>query len=219
MDLVVRGRFGWVPFQPAGWVTFTPALTPAHCYRNTRLPRFCALQSSARIAFESILLRSGSGASYALSCCVAIASCSGPWAQATHVVIAPLPGSKLSAQADVVEATTCVANRCQPRGGSTITLTVTGAEPRSTYEASLATGSCQNPTDQRVIARFAGSDGTRTHVATPVVPLTSGRYVIVLWSVDTQQSSGGCGVIKRGVALVTHGSQPPIGAPGTMPHG
>jgi hypothetical protein len=27
MDLVVRGRFGWIPFQPAGWVTFTPALT------------------------------------------------------------------------------------------------------------------------------------------------------------------------------------------------
>ena len=26
MDLVVRGRFGWAPFQPAGWVTFNAAL-------------------------------------------------------------------------------------------------------------------------------------------------------------------------------------------------
>jgi hypothetical protein len=90
----------------------------------------------------------------ALSCCVAIASCAGPWAQATHVLIKPLPGSKLYAQADVIEATTCgAADRCQPQEGSTIILTVTRAEPRATYEATLATGSCQRPTDQPVIAR------------------------------------------------------------------
>jgi hypothetical protein len=128
---------------------------------------------------------------------LAIASCGGPWAQATHVLIAPLPGSKLSAQANVVEATTCVANRCQPREGSTIILTVTHAEPSGTYEAALATGSCQRPTDQRVLARFVGSDGTQTHVGIPVVLLTSGRYVLVLRAVNTPQSPGGCGVIKR----------------------
>jgi hypothetical protein len=151
-----------------------------------------------RSGFRSWAMRILPLSSYALSCCVAISSCAGPWAQATHVLIEPLPCSKLSAQADVVEATTCVANRCQPQEGSTIILTVTRAEPRSTYEATLATGSCQRPADQRFIARFVGSDGTQTHVGVPVALLTSGRYVIVLRSVDTQQSSGGCGVIKRG---------------------
>lgn len=132
------------------------------------------------------------------SFCLAIASCAGPWAQATHVLIAPLPGSKLSAQADVVEATTCVANRCQAQEGSTIILTVTRAEPRSTYEATLATGSCQRPTDRRVIARFVGADGTQTHIGIPFARLTSGRYVLVLRSANILQSLGGCGVIKRG---------------------
>jgi hypothetical protein len=132
------------------------------------------------------------------SFCLAIASCAGPWAQATHVVIGPLPGSKLSAQADVVEATTCVANRCQPQEGSTIIVTVSRAEPRSIFEATLATGSCQRPTDRRVIARFVGSDGNQTHVGIPIARLTSGRYVLVLRSANTPQSPGGCGVIKRG---------------------
>jgi hypothetical protein len=132
------------------------------------------------------------------SFCLAVASCAGPSAQATHVVIGPLPGSKLSAQADVVEATTCVANRCQPQEGSTIILSVTHAEPRSTYEATLANGSCQRPTDRRVIARFVGSDGTRTHVGVPVARLTSGSYVLLLRPANAPQSPGRCGVIKRG---------------------
>lgn len=125
-----------------------------------------------------------------------LVACAGPWAQPTHIVLAPLPGSKVSGQADVVEATNCV-HRCEPIGGSDIFIIVDRPAARTEYEAALAKGSCEMPNGQQVIARFIGTKGDRAHTNVPVLPLTDGSYVIILKQISGGTTSGACGTIKR----------------------
>jgi hypothetical protein len=125
-----------------------------------------------------------------------LVACAGPWAQPTHVTLTPLPDSKISGQADVIEATKC-APRCEASGGSDIIIIVDRPTPRVVYEATLAGGSCERPIGQHHIARFIGTDGGRAHVEVPVLQLTRGSYVIILRQMSGSRKPGSCGAIKR----------------------
>jgi len=131
-----------------------------------------------------------------LASALCLVACAGPWAQPTHVTLAAMPGSMISGQADVVEATKC-APRCEPRGGSDIIVIVDRPIARAVYEAALAGGSCETPVNQRPITRFIGTNGGRAHVEVPVLQLTSGSYVIILRQMGESKKPGSCGTIKR----------------------
>jgi hypothetical protein len=127
-----------------------------------------------------------------------LAACAGPWAQPTHVILAPMHGSKMSGQAEVLEAATPGLHGSRAVGGSEIIVIVDSQAPLVSYEASLATGSCGAPTDQHPITQFIGPDGGQAHVEMPVVPLTSGKYIIIVRQVGASGKSSSCGVIRRG---------------------
>ena len=134
---------------------------------------------------------------------VSLGACAGPWAQPTHVILAPMHGSKLSGQAEVVEAATPARYPAhyggyRPAGGSEIIVIVNSQAPLVAYEVSLATGSCGVPTDRHPLTQFIGPDGGRAHVEMPVVPLTSGKYIIIVRQVGASGKASSCGVIKRG---------------------
>jgi hypothetical protein len=124
-----------------------------------------------------------------------LVACAGPWAQPTHVVLAPMSGSKVSGQADVVEATSCV-HRCEPVGGSDILVIVDRPAARAEYEAILAKGSCAMPNSQQMITRFIGTNGGRAHISVPLLQLTGGSYVIILERMGEAVTSSSCGIIK-----------------------
>jgi hypothetical protein len=132
----------------------------------------------------------------ALAFCAGVASCAGPWAQATHVAIAAVGGSTISGSADVIEAVNCATHRCQPTGGSDIIVLVDGAKRTDMYDISLGTGSCGSPLAVRFIARFAGSDGGQGHTDVPIGALTSGKYVLIVTHSHRAGPGYGCGEIK-----------------------
>jgi hypothetical protein len=174
-----------------------PSLAPAHGFALAR-PLLGFLKPS-HWDWRSLIQTTSFVRSAWLALFTAVmASCAGPWAQPTHVVLETLHGSSNAAQADVVEATICVNNRCRPQGGSTVVIIVNRAKPHTIYRATLATGSCERPTGRRDVAQFDGTDGLRAHLDTPIIPLTSGKYILVLKRLDDPQAPGACGVIKRG---------------------
>lgn len=126
-----------------------------------------------------------------------VTACAGTWAQSTHVLIAPLHVASPSGQAEVGEAVRC-ANRCEPIGGSDIIITVDHRAHRATYEALLAIGSCEQPGNQTLVARFPEVNDERIHVDIPIATLTSGKYVLIIRQTNAPTASAGCGLIKRG---------------------
>ena len=74
---------------------------------------------------------------------------------------------------------------------------VDNAKSGKMYDVSLATGPCGSPSDVLVIARFIGTDGDKVHVDTPIIPLTSGKYVLILRPAGNPGAGYGCGQIKH----------------------
>lgn len=104
--------------------------------------------------------------------------------------------SSISGEAYVSLATNC-SPRCYPVGGSDILLTINKTAPNGNYEALLASGSCEAPTNQCVVALFVGMDGARVHTGVPVMTLTSGKYVLIVRLRAARAQSSGCGIIKH----------------------
>lgn len=117
---------------------------------------------------------------------VALTSCTGSWAQDTHVVLAAIAPSPVRGDAELVQAVSCYGRRgCVATEGSDILLTLAGTQSHHKYQIVLAEGKCGSSGPRRgtVVATAEGGtlarDGIRIHVETFIHTLTKTDYILL----------------------------------------
>ncbi len=156
-----------------------PLVLPAGCAKLIRMPL--------------LLILSG----------ICICSCTGSWAQSTHVLLEPVNGTLVHGDAEVSLATVC-GSYCRPVGGSDVLLTLVGTKKHHLYSVSVWSGTCQRRTGKaQAVVRGSGqllAKPTHGNVSAPLRSLTTGKYALVVRD-DTDGSTVSCGVIRKEAPL------------------
>lgn len=135
-----------------------------------------------------------------LGAVVLIAACQGSWADQTVVHLVPIGKTGVKGLAIVSIGRTCDdTGHCRLEGSYIMTQLMSGSFT-SLYRMVLAEGDCARPSRTGILLSEGKGDvlntqGASKHVDIPIIPLTGGKYVIVVQ--NRTHAAVACGVIHR----------------------